>query len=256
MPAGNRYVKRRDRPRPGSIPDVLDIFRCEVRFYREIGPVVGLRVPACFEAVDTGDGTLLVLENLSDWDSGADPVAAANVLADLHRDWSGRALARWPWLRRPGAAVDLVENLYGEVWPSLVARPTVPPQVSTLAQRLAGKVAESERAAGAAGPDTLVHGDASLANMRTGPGGVIALLDWEDVSAAPGVTDLAWLLVSSVEPEAWDDVIAAYGTPVGLTETLPAAAVQGLLSMSDAPAGSAEERAWIGRLNEAASRLT
>jgi Ser/Thr protein kinase RdoA (MazF antagonist) len=227
-----------------------------VRFYREIGPAVGVRVPACFEAADTDDGTLLVLEDLSAWDPGADPVAAAGVLAGLHRGWSGRALARWPWLRRSGAAVDLVEDLYGDVWPRLVARPTVPPRVRALARRLAGKVAESERAAGAACPDTLVHGDASLANMRTSPGGVIALLDWEDASAAPGVTDLAWLLVSSVEPEAWDDVIAAYGTSAGLIETLPAIAVQGLLSMSDAPEGSAEEQAWIGRLNEAASRLT
>lgn len=41
-----------------------------------------------------------------------------------------------------------------------------------------------------AGPLTLVHGDASVQNMRTGPGGEVALLDWEDVSAAPGVLDL------------------------------------------------------------------
>jgi hypothetical protein len=61
--------------------------------------------------------------------------------------------------------------------------------------------------------------------------------------------------IGPVEPEAWDDVIAAYGTSVGLTETLPAIAVQGLLSMSDAPDGSAEELAWIGRLNAAAARL-
>lgn len=232
------------------------MFRCEVRFYREIAPAAGVRVPACFEAADTGDGTLLVLEDLSEWDPGADPVAAAGVLADMHRDWSGRALARWPWLRRAGTAADLVEDLYGEVWPGLAARQTVPPRVRALAQRLAGKIAESERAAGAAGPDTLVHGDASLANMRTSPGGVIALLDWEDVSAAPGVIDLAWLLVSSVEPEAWGDVIAAYGSSAGLTEALPAIAVQGLLSMSHAPEGSAEELAWIGRLNAAANRLT
>jgi hypothetical protein len=256
VPAGNRYVKRRGRPRPGSIPDVLDIFRCEVRFYREIGPAAGVRVPACLEAADTDDGTLLVLEDLSDWTPGADPVAAAGVLAGLHRDWTGRALARWPWLRRPGAAVDLVEDLYAAVWPGLAARPTVPPRVGALARQLAGKVAESERAAGAAGPETLVHGDASLANMRTSPDGVVALLDWEDVSSAPGVTDLAWLLVSSVEPGAWDDVIAAYGTSAGLTETLPAIAVQGLLSMSNAPEGSTEELAWIARLDAAADRLS
>ena len=44
----------------------------------------------------------------------------------------------------------------------------------------------------------------------------IALLDWEDVSAAPGIADLGWLLVSSVAPARWDEVIAAYGTPAGL----------------------------------------
>ena len=36
-----------------------------------------------------------------------------------------------------------------------------------------------------------LHGDASLANMRTGPDGEIALVDWEDVSAGPGVVDVA-----------------------------------------------------------------
>lgn len=77
--------------------------------------------------------------------------------------------------------------------------------------RLAGRVAESEHDIGHLGPLTLVHGDASVRNMRTGPGGEVVLLDWEDVSAAPGVLDPAWLLLSSVEPARWDAVIAAYG---------------------------------------------
>jgi hypothetical protein len=84
---------------PGSIPDVLDIFRSEIRFYRAMAPVVGVRVPACYRAEETGEGTVLVLEDLSAWSPGADPVVAARVLSGLHRRWEGRASRRWPWLR-------------------------------------------------------------------------------------------------------------------------------------------------------------
>lgn len=114
---------------------------------------------------------------------------------------------------------------------------------------------ESERMISAAGPLTLVHGDASMLNMRTGPGGQVALLDWEDVSAAPGVLDLAWLLVSSVEPAQWDEVAGAYGPGRGMNQVLPAVAVQGLLSLSNTSAGSPEATAWIRRLDAAAARL-
>jgi len=81
------------------------------------------------------------------------------------------------------------------------------------------------------------------------------LLDWEDVGIAPGMTDLGWLLVSSVEPDRWDEVIAAYGQAGQLAEVLPAIAVQGLLSMSDTAAGSADSRAWGTRLRSAADRI-
>ena len=51
------------------------MFESEVRFYREIAPVVGVRVPACYQAEENEDGTLLVLEDLSDWTPGAEPAA-------------------------------------------------------------------------------------------------------------------------------------------------------------------------------------
>jgi fructosamine-3-kinase len=91
------------------------MFRAEVRFYREIAPVAGVRVPACHQASETGDGTVLVLEDLSAWSEGADPVAAADVLAGLHARWKGQAAVRWPWLRRAGAAADLIEDLFAQV---------------------------------------------------------------------------------------------------------------------------------------------
>ncbi|MGH9155459.1 MAG: hypothetical protein ACRD1K_06425 [Acidimicrobiales bacterium] len=94
------FEKRREPARAGSVPEALDMFRAEVRFYREIAPVVGVRVPVCLEAEDTSDGTRLLLEDLSPWTPGADSVRMARELAALHRRWEGQALDRWPWLRR------------------------------------------------------------------------------------------------------------------------------------------------------------
>ena len=187
------YVKRRDRPVPGSISDALDSFRAEVRFYREVAPVIGVRVPDCYPAEETGEGTVLVLEDLAEWRSGADPLTAAGVLSGMHRQWEDQAQVRWPWLRPVGAAAELVEDLFARVWPELATRADLTSPVQALARRLLGRVAESERAISDVGPLTLVHGDASLLNMRTGSDGQVVLLDWEDVSAAPGVLDLGWL---------------------------------------------------------------
>jgi hypothetical protein len=231
------------------------MFRCEVRFYREIAQVIGVRVPACYRAEATDDGTLLELEDLSSWRPGADPASAAGVLACLHERWPSEALSRWPWLRRPGAAVGLVAALYDRTWPLVAGRAELGSPVRDLGERLVGRVAAAESAASAAGPLVLTHGDASAQNMRTSPAAEIVLLDWEDVGIAPGVTDLAWLLISSVEPDRWDEVIAAYGATVQLAEALPATAVQGLLSMSDTAAGSADSDAWAARLRSAATRI-
>jgi Phosphotransferase enzyme family len=249
------YVKRRSWPEVGSIPDVLDMFRCELRFYREIAPEVGVRVPACYRAEETAEGTLLVLEDLSAWQPGADPAAAARVLAGMHRRWEGQARQNWPWLRRHGAAVDLVGELFDRTWPLLAARDDLTPSLRALGARLVAHVADADDAAAGAGVPTLAHGDASMLNMRTGPTGEVALLDWEDVSSAPGICDLAWMLVSSVDPGQWDAAIAAYGQSAGLAEALPAAMVQGLFSLSDTPVWTAEATSWICRIDAAGKRL-
>jgi hypothetical protein len=249
------FVKQRGVPAPGSIAAALDIFRSEIRFYREIAPVIGIRVPACYRAEEHENGTLLVLEDLSAWQPGADPVAAARTLARMHDRWAGKAADRWPWLRPVGAAADLVEDLYTRTWPALEARSDLDGPVRDLARRLVGEVTASEYAIASVGPLTLVHGDASAANMRTSESGEVALLDWEDVSAAPGVLDLAWFLVSSVEPGGWDAAIVAYGSAAGLADVLPAVVVQGLLTLADYADGSPDAAAWIARLACAAEYL-
>jgi hypothetical protein len=248
------YVKRRDQPAPGSIPEALDSFRKEVRFYQQIAPVVGVRVPVCYRAEVSDRGTVLELEDLSGWQPGADPVAAAELLSAMHKRWAGEAERRWPWLRADGVADHLVAKLYDDTWPLLVARDELTRSARDVGERLVGNVAAAERAVAGTADRTMVHGDASMLNMRTAPDGEIALLDWEDVVCGPGTVDLAWMLVSSVHPDRWDEIIAAYG-PGDLQAVLPSLIVQGLLSMSDTAPGSVQATEWVMRLDTAARRV-
>ncbi len=248
------YIKRRSPEMSGSIAAALGTAEAEVRFYREIAPEIGVRVPACYRAELTDEGSLLELEDLSSWQQGADPAAAAALLRALHDRWVGRAHVRWPWLRPVGAGDDLVARLYDETWPKLASR-TLSAPVRAFGEGLVGNVQRAEAQVREAGPLTLVHGDASALNLRTSPNGEIALLDWEDVSAAPGVIDLTWHLISSVPPEQWQEALAAYGPSDGLLAALPSTMVQGYLSMADWPEDSEEAAGFEARLAAGAGML-
>jgi hypothetical protein len=64
----------------------------------------------------------------------------------------------------------------------------------------------------------------------------------------PGVSDLAWFLVSTVNPEDWALAREAYGPAPHLPVALPSALVQGYLSLGDALADEEASEGWIRRL--------
>jgi hypothetical protein len=232
------------------------MFEHELRFYREIAPEVGFRVPECYEAVETGEGSRLVLEDLSSWAEGGDPVKVAVALKHMHERWLGIAEQRWPWLKRDGRGASAIGELYDRLWSGMQERPDLTPVIRDLGDGFAGKVAALEGAEATAARRTLIHGDASLKNVRTSSLGVIAFLDWEDVRSANGCVDLTWLLVSSVRPELWDDVISAYGADATeLTAAFPNAAAQGIFSFGDSEPGSADATRWVAGIEAVAARL-
>jgi hypothetical protein len=78
-----------------------------------------------------------------------------------------------------------------------------------------GRLHDEDHGVGAGPPSTPNRGSlatcgAQARNVRTGPGEEITLLDREDVSAAQGILDLAWLLTASVALGESDEAIPAY----------------------------------------------
>ena len=249
------FVKERTKPPAGSIPALLGMFEREVRFYREVAGEVGVRVPRCHDATETADGYRLLLEDLSSWTPGGDPLEVARLLRHLHERWSGIAAERWPWLDREGAAAAEIGTLYDRVWPTVSTRSDMTPTLRAIGQSYVGRVEALEQREASFGTRTLVHGDASLDNVRTGPSGEIAFVDWEDVRIASGAIDLTWLLISSVRAADWPDVIAAHGASTHEIEAAwPYAITQGILAFSDCKPGSAEAACWIERLEAASQR--
>jgi hypothetical protein len=198
------------------------------------------------------------LEDLSEWKEGGDPLVIAAALKELHRRWEGTADHRWPWLNRAGRAADEIGGLYDRTWTDLRTREDITPAVRGLGDALQGRVGSLEREESARLPRTLIHGDASARNTRTSTTtGELVFLDWEDVRTAQGEVDLTWLLLSSVEPDGWNDVIDAYRPDqAALLACLPANAAQAIFGLSDHEAGSEPARGWTARLEAAAKALS
>lgn len=230
------------------------MFTREVRFYTEVGHDVGVRIPHLVRAEVNDGATLLELEDLSAWREGAEPVAAVGTLAALHRRWAGRAVDTFPWLPRADVS-DLVEDYFSARWTSIKRRTDVTAAVRGLGDSLVGAVTAAGVAANSAGQPTLTHGDASGRNMRTSDTGEVALLDWEDVGVGPGIGDVAWFLLSSADPDEWDEALDAYGDTSGFTTVLPVTCVQGILSLDDLEDGSDAAEKWIRNLEAATARL-
>ena len=91
-------------------------------------------------------------------------------------------------------------------------RPDVAPAAQRLVTRLLDRIEDSY------GEPVLVHGDANLRNAILQPGGTVALLDLEDLSAGPAAADLGQVLAALIvirTPHGARPLLAGYGTPSG-----------------------------------------
>jgi Ecdysteroid kinase-like family len=195
----------------------LDMAVDEVRFYRQAASVMGEHAPAAFAAyAGPGARFLLVLEDLVT--RGCRPFALADdcgleharsmmdTLARLHASfWDSSRFdsdLRWarPWTQRPGYA--LLYRMYR--WGRKGAVDAGGDEVTPAVRRLSAALNRHDRMMGAhfeRGPLTLLHGDSHLGNTYALPTGGAGLLDWQVVFRGPGLREVAYFVVSALEPE-------------------------------------------------------
>jgi hypothetical protein len=200
--------------RSRSVAVALDLYRNEVRFYRDLAGSTELAV-LCHHAVldEATHDFALVLDDLSDATvvdqvDGASPTQAAAVvsaLADHHaRFWEESGLDAAAWLR-PLDHPPFVEQLAAATrvtWPGVRVRhgSQLDPPTLALGDRLADLVpalaTELSRP-----PRTLVHGDARLDNVFLGADGRVSMCDWQLTDRSRGMRDVGMFLTQSLTPE-------------------------------------------------------
>jgi aminoglycoside/choline kinase family phosphotransferase len=191
----------------------------EVRFYQQIAPRLGVRVPHCFTAdldEETGEFVLL-LEDLVDVSAG-DQLLGATVeqarvavdqLASFHaRWWSSPELAPGgglEWLPRFDSPATLAGcPVIQGCWEPFVARYAnrIGPEGVALGAWVQEHCDEIYRRA-AEGPVTIVHDDFRMDNLlfdpldASRPNG-FAVIDWQLMVAANGVCDVEYFLGASL----------------------------------------------------------
>ena len=166
----------------------------ELRFYRDLGPVVPVRVPPLLGAFEADDGVALLLgdageqRHVADWSS------------ELWRVLGG-ALARLHTMRVPAGDRGRPDDLLGALaapdldavvafWSDHLAR---------LDELLASRDTLHDRLASA--PSVFVHGDCHTGNVLHGAGDLgcdVVLCDWQESGTGRATSDLVLLSVRAV----------------------------------------------------------
>jgi len=194
---------------------LFDLGRTEVEFYLAVADALPVKVPRvyCARRSRRGGRFVLLLEDLEAsgcrFASHESPVSLAEAravvtaLARLHAVFwqSPRLTGDLAWLRTSGGG----PNKALEWW--LAARSNAPAlakfgdvvsaAVRANAHRIHEHRAELE-AHWAAGPQTLLHGDPHAGNLYF-DGDEAGFFDWQVAQAGPGLRDLSYFLINSVE---------------------------------------------------------
>ena len=195
----------------------LNLFEIENRFYAELAPQAGVRVPLCFynDMNRPADEHVLLLEDITGSVAGDDvvgcsPERASMVvlqLAGLHAEgWESQHLHGLTWMKSwdDPAEATLIQELYVNSWGEVEKFGfEIPDAVREIGRRLGPQSAAIHRALSAR-PCTIVHGDVRLDNLlfgETAQAPPLTIIDWQIVGRLRGPYDIATFLVSSLEPD-------------------------------------------------------
>ena len=189
---------------------MMRVWEREHHFYRQLAPLMGVRVPAAL--VNVAEPPCLVLEDLSPAIAG-DHVAGATLdqaeravdtLARFHADWFQQPLLdelSWmPGLDDP--QILTIGPMFEIGWPTFLERyaDSLPERCLRWCERFVTEIPEWI-AGHMDAPVTLVHGDYRLDNLFFAADGSVAVIDWQLAMRAPGQTDLVYFCANNLTVE-------------------------------------------------------
>jgi len=190
----------------------------ETRFYAELGSSLNAQTTSVYHAdmdLTAGDHVLLLedLQHLSVGDQilglgEQEAGAAIRYLSALHSSWwNDRRLDSMPWLKRPGEATtyERMARSYAKGLECALERLSdwLPSGIEDIARRFVQVVPSLFQAVGGS-PLTLTHGDFKLGNLffsyddKTVE---VTAIDWQEVGAYRGATDVAYFMCWSLNTE-------------------------------------------------------
>jgi len=189
---------------------LMNLYTKEVSWYSDLAPHSSIRVPYCYHAEVNGEGDqfALLLEDCAPAQQG-DQLAGASLeqiklaldeAARLHAPFlNSKVLETTDWLKIDPAQVEMRKGFIIQFW-------------EPFKERYQGRLSDDLFAMGdefiakvAAGKDelpksmTIVHGDFRIDNMLFGGAdGRVAVLDWQTLSPGHPLSDVSYLIGTSV----------------------------------------------------------
>jgi aminoglycoside phosphotransferase (APT) family kinase protein len=192
----------------------FDIYRREVRFYRDVAPLSSIAVPAVHVA-EMGEPSefVILMEDLSDHRRGdqvlgctpAEAAACMDELVRLHAPlWDAVDDPRFEFafLHSPSRHSEGMRQAAIDGWAPMVAAfgDVVPAFMNEARERFLAAVAAMQTWM-ATPPITFVHGDFRMDNLLFGDGPgqrPVVVLDWQGVLRSKGIQDVAYLISQSM----------------------------------------------------------
>jgi aminoglycoside phosphotransferase (APT) family kinase protein len=203
-------------PATRTMVNALGHYEREIRFYESLSSRTPVPTPHCYYShLDTETGfALLVIEDLARARNGngiagcsVDEVARVlSTLAKLHATWwQAVDLADATWLRlRFLLAPDAMTGAFSQGWPSFVQKLSIPvtSQISRMGDWIGQNLETAASTLFDSGPRTLIHNDVQADNLFFNRADQeVILIDWQMVTYARCVIDVAGWIRGQLEPE-------------------------------------------------------
>jgi hypothetical protein len=213
---------------------IATVYYDEMRFYRELQPMLGVNAPACYFAGHDAeaDQSIVILEDLNGkgariwhatnnltWEQAA---AFLDAQAAYHaRCWDSPELEErgsLGWITCLGrdrtTMAYAAARLVPETWATYMAEPrgVVLPRIlqdRDWMERAFLELMELDQRR----PFCLLHGDTHIGNLYTDPDGRPGFLDWQTIRRGPWAHDVTYFLVSAldvVDRRRWERPLLAH----------------------------------------------